>query len=252
MLNMQLISLPRKALCPEFSGILLLIRVHIEMRDLGQFSGWLACTSQLSFRVLNISWLFIFLVYNICWEAQWYTVPPGNVTSARPPAGRTSALSLLAWLPWAWLREGLGCQGCSWIHRSQDYGGHRRGKEWAEKEKQGERGVSWLHHSYILSSRAFIITSPLFSAVSTGLFPTLVFSKLPNNAHLLLWFPIITNKSLLHVVSAVVQALASCLPSQTPVPPSAPAAACVSQCLSRAPLRKTALPFSRNNFPVWS
>ena len=52
-----------------------------------------------------------------------------------------------------------------------------------------------------------------------------------------LWFPIITNKSLLHVVSTVVQALASFSLPRPPSHLSAPAAACDSQCPSRASLR---------------
>lgn len=61
-------------------------------------------------------------------------------------------------------------------------GGTQRGKS-GQRKRSKEKGISRLHFTF--SHLVPSSSASLFSAVSTGLFPTSVFSELPNNAHLL-------------------------------------------------------------------
>lgn len=132
------------------------------------------------------------------------------------PAGRTSALSPLAWLPWAWLREGIPkSRGAVEYTGVTLWGGHREERVGREREARRKEFpdytlhflISCLHHQPLYSVLSQLVCFPPRCLVS---FLTMHIS--------FLWFPVIANKSLLHVVSTVVQALASS-PFPDPVPP---------------------------------
>lgn len=111
----------------------------------------------------------------------WGSVTPGSQQSQTCPAGKTSALSLLACLPWAQFGGIPDSRGAGLIHRSQAVGGQREERVGREKETRRRRSLQIM--LCLLSSHAFIIT--LSTVLSTGPFHILVSSELPKSANLL-------------------------------------------------------------------
>lgn len=104
----------------------------------------------------------------------------GSVTPARPPCREDLSFVPTGVAPLSiWLGEGIPkSRGADCAPTEVRLWRDTGRKEWAEKEKQGERGVTFF--PLVPSSSA-----SLSSAVSAGLFPTVVFSELPHNTHLL-------------------------------------------------------------------
>ena len=107
----------------------------------------------------------------------------GSVTPARPPCREDFSFAPLAWLPWAWLREGIPkSRGAVEYTGVTLWGGHR--EERVGREREARRKRCFPITLYILSSHAFIISLSIQCCLNWSV-PTSVFSELPNNAHLL-------------------------------------------------------------------